>query len=303
LGAYAQHAWRPAVSIRSAVALVAVFTSLALALFGQPAPAHQHPTAEITPSGGTLSWHRLGDQDYYVYLPKKDRKDQPYRLLVSIHGSSRTAQYYAERFIDFADHNRYVVVAPYFPDPMRFQDLGIGVSVYRADLRLLEIVSEVRRELPVEEGPFDLFGFSGGGQFAHRFLYLHPEVLRTVVVGAPGTVALPFHSERWPYGVGDLEELAGQPFSLDAVKRRRIKLLIGERDLTWDNLNVTDEAMRFGPTRLGRLRTLHEAWLQAGIPHEYEELGGVGHEVDGPILDAAKAFLTPRYDGGPAARN
>jgi hypothetical protein len=86
---------------------------------------------------------------------------------------------------------------------------------------------------------------------------------------------------------------------LAAVKQARTKLLVGAQDHTWERLNLTEAAMRFGPNRLARARTLHQAWLQAGIPHEYEEIGGIGHEVDGPILEAAKDFLTPRYEAAP----
>jgi poly(3-hydroxybutyrate) depolymerase len=172
--------------VRSSTLLrrLAAILALTSALFLAPTPASQHPAAETTRSGGSLTWYRLGDQEYYVYVPQPDGSDEPYRLLVSIHGASRNAKSYAERFVDFADHNRYIVVAPYFVEEHRFGDLGLGASLYRSDLRLLEVIAEVRKELPVEAGPFDLFGFSGGGQFAHRFLYVHPAELRTVVVGA-----------------------------------------------------------------------------------------------------------------------
>jgi pimeloyl-ACP methyl ester carboxylesterase len=63
------------------------------------------------------------------------------------------------------------------------------------DLVLLAMFEKVAARWHIRTDRFALHGFSGGGQFAHRFLLLHPDRLHGVSIGAPGRVTLPT-SER-----------------------------------------------------------------------------------------------------------
>ena len=236
-----------------------------------------------------LTSRRHPDQVYFRYVPPAYDGHSHFRLLAVIHGLSRGAERYIQQFTEFADRNRYVVVAPLFAQSVRYQELGIGGE--RADLRLFDLIDEVAEDLAIETARFDLFGYSGGGQYAHRFLYLHPARLRSVVIGAPGTVTLPDASRRWPSGVQGLAQLAGVPIDLEAIRRPRVLLTVGADDVMQDDLNQTPWAMRAGSTRLGRARTLHAAWLVAGIEHDYVEVPRTGHGLDDRIVGEACHFL------------
>jgi len=177
----------------------------------------------------TLTMTAHPDQTYYLYVPSSYRGDREFRLLVSVHGAHRTAPAYAERFVTFADQHDYIVLAPLFPDDVEYQTLGIG-GAYRADLRLLELIDEVAARYHVETEQFDLFGFSGGGQFSHRFLYVHPERVRSVAIGAPGTITVPTDEYPWPDGAADLERVAGATLDLGAIRERRVMLIVGQDD-------------------------------------------------------------------------
>ena len=236
-----------------------------------------------------LTSARRPDQVYYLYVPPDYDGSRTFRLLVSIHGQSRGAVSYAGRFTAFADQHNYIVLAPRFPPSVRFQELGIGGE--RADLRLLELVEELAAEYAVEASRFDLFGYSGGAQFAHRFLYIQPARLRSVVVGAPGTVTLPSDRDRWPVGIRGLAKAAGVRFNLEEVRRPRVMLIVGADDVTLDGLNQSERAMRTGTTRLGRTRSLHASWLVAGIDHQYVEIPNSGHGLDDQIIEEACRFL------------
>ena len=231
------------------------------------------------------------EQQYYLYVPPTHDPDRPYRLLVVIHGYSRTAAAYAERFVEFARARDSIVLAPLFPDSIHYQDLGVGEE-YRTDQRLLELVEEVAADYPLEASRFDLFGFSGGAQFSHRFLYLHPDRLRSVVVASPGTVTLPSRDTPWPEGVGDLQRVFGVPFDPEAVGSVPLLLLVGQADLGTADLDLSRSAMRFGPTRLARARSLHAALDAAGLAHTYLEIPAVGHTLDRRILAPAIDFLS-----------
>ena len=268
----------------------------------RPTPAPATPTAAPPTAVPTAAARRPGkptdgvrkrearrvrDQVYYLHVPRSYDGSVPLRLLVVVHGSGRSAERYAERFVDCADRQRAVVLAPLFDDEVEYQVLGVG-DRERADRRLLKLVDEVAEEYLVASDRFDLYGFSGGGQFAHRFLYFHPERLRSVVIGAPGTVTLPTDRFEWPAGLGGLKKEADASVDLERVRRARIMLLVGAEDVDDEDLNESDWAMRFGDTRVERVRRLHTSWKNRAIPHTYLELRGVGHEVDRTIKPASE---------------
>lgn len=174
-----------------------------------------------------------------------------------------------ELFGDLAETQGMLVLAPCFAYASDFRFLA-GATV-RYDLVLLSMIADVARDYPVAD-TVSLFGFSAGGQFAHRFLYVHPKRLDRVVVGAPGGVTLPDVAERWPDGVADLPAVFGKVFDPAAVRRPRTLLYVGDQDV-----------------RLARVRALHHAWLAAGIPHRYVEIPNTDHVIGDAAL--AHAFF------------
>lgn len=65
-----------------------------------------------------------------------------------------------------------------------------------------------------------------------RFMHLHPERLRSVGIGAPGTVTSLDEGLKWPGGVGDLEEIfgAGTVVRKDVSRKLLIQLVVGGED-------------------------------------------------------------------------
>lgn len=234
---------------------------------------------------------RLPSRRYFLYVPSSYDERAGVRLLIVMHGYRRHAEAYARQFTEFADEHHSAILAPVFPHPERFQRLGIGDDSVRADLCLLDLVDEVGSSYRIETGAFDLFGFSAGAQFAHRFMYLHPERIRSVVVASPGTVTLPTEGYGWPSGVANLGGLASARVDFERIRRVRALLIVGEHDIGDRNLNQHETANHFGRTRLDRLRTLHAAWQAANIGHEYVEVAGLAHVMDERIAGRARDFL------------
>jgi hypothetical protein len=191
---------------------------------------------------------------------------------------------------DFADDHGYLVLSTCFDAESGFHLLGVGGSV-RHDLVVLQMIADVATEYDIPTDRVSLFGYSAGGQFAHRFLYVHPERLEQVVVGAPGAVTLPHADQAWPRGVADLATVTGAALDIAAIQRVRTLLYIGGQDDDPDDPSLDQDPMAaaFGTTRLARVRRLHTAWDDAGIGHEYIEVPGVrhmdgGYEVVWPFL-------------------
>lgn len=188
--------------------------------------------AAVTP--GVVQERVLQDdwrQRYFVYVPHERRPERP--LLVAIHGISRNAREHAEQFSSVAERYGVTIIAPLF-DEQRFPDyqrLGRRGRGARADLMLGRIVDEFATFIGADARRFCLFGYSGGGQFAHRFALAHPHRVVAYAVAAAGWYTLPDQSQRFPMGTGGSSRLTGITFDADEFLTVPAAVFVGERDI------------------------------------------------------------------------
>ncbi|MFC1436384.1 alpha/beta fold hydrolase [Streptacidiphilus sp. N1-3] len=138
------------------------------------------------------------------------------------------------------------------------------------------------RTLAVAADSFYLQGFSGGGQFALRFLYLHPDRLAGVSIGAPGRVTLLDATAEWPHGTSDLPARFGAEARPESLSTIPIQLLIGELDCQphpLTPLNGTESIL-----------LLRDNLLTHGISPVLDIVPGAAHSGYA-LLPAATAFL------------
>jgi poly(3-hydroxybutyrate) depolymerase len=111
---------------------------------------------------------------------------------------------------------------------------------------LERIVDELARTTLADSRRLYLFGFSGGGQFVHRFAMAHPERVASYAVGAAGWYTFPSDALPFPRGTS-IPANGFEDVSFDAVRYLRVPalVLVGERD------NHRGSAMRHG-RRLNR---------------------------------------------------
>ncbi|MGO4838817.1 alpha/beta hydrolase, partial [Rhizobiaceae sp. 2RAB30] len=160
---------------------------------------------------------------YCLYVPQDLGDEEALDLIVLVHGTARWAEHYRSAFAEFCDRNRTIVLAPLFPagvtepgELSSYKLLRHGGIAY--DLVLVDMVAEVAERYNLRSRKFLIHGFSGGGHFAHRFLYVHPERLLGASIGAPGIVTLiDFDHDYW-VGLRDFEQRFGKAFSLQAVR-------------------------------------------------------------------------------------
>ena len=276
----------------------------------------QSPGVPLTRAGDgrTLSYYERGatalfaarsDQrfSYCLYVPSGYDEDgtTTYPLAVIVHGTTRTAQRYRDEFAAFAEREGCIVLAPLFPcgieEPGELDNYKrIEYRGIRFDLVLLDIVAEVSEKYRLESERFLLHGFSGGGHFAHRFFYLHPDRLLGVSIGAPGMITLIDPGKPWWLGTQDLEARFGSVLRLDAMRDVAVQLVIGGEDVaTWeinnhDSPGWMDGADATGRTRLERMAALRENYEQAGIAVRHDIVPGVAH--DGyRVLEPVRGFF------------
>jgi pimeloyl-ACP methyl ester carboxylesterase len=227
---------------------------------------------------------------YCLYVPQTfDEAPEVHRLLVAVHGTGRTMVEYRDAFAEFGRFNRYVILAPLFPvgplgdgNPHGFKYLKEGDIRY--DEVLLAMVEEVGQALNARFDKFSLFGYSGGGHFANRFYYLHPERLRSVSIGAPGSVTLIDEGRDWWVGTGGIEAQFGKSLNVAALREVDVQLLVGAADLeTWEihyepgSVQYMEGINDSGRTRVERNATLARNLQAHGIRVQQDIVPNTAH--------------------------
>jgi len=232
---------------------------------------------------------------YFEYVPRRIDPGAP--MLVSVHGISQNAREHAELFAPHAERHGVVVVAPVF-DPQRFagfQRLGAGKGRGRADRFLTHVVEDVRRRLGLTSARFAMFGFSGGGQFAHRYALLHPRRVRSLIVAAPGWYTFPDEELPYPLGVAHNRRYPHARCRLGAFLRIPVRILVGDRDTERDeSFNTTPELdEQQGRNRVERAERWAEALRRAARARRQTPL--VSHST---LPDTGHSFQESVVRGG-----
>lgn len=238
---------------------------------------------------------------YYLYFPKDFHpvKKPAENLLVVIHGTFRDAQSTMGSFVDFANKTNTVVLAPLFPTGIEdSEDIHNYKFIKFHDIRfdevVLDMIDEVEETFHFNPKRIMLYGFSGGGQFAHRFLYLHPDILHSVVIGSPGRITYLDPEEDWYAGIRDFEEQFGKPLNFEALKKPKILLFVGGDDTESIDMSgdesANDAADKFGSNRLERLEALYNNYKEHDMDVSFEVVPGVAHEEEKVTAVAAGFF-------------
>ncbi|WP_020499595.1 hypothetical protein [Sciscionella marina] len=255
--------------------------------------------------GKAPGWALRADQrfSYYTYVPPRlAGQSGPVPIVLVVHGTLRQPTVYRDAFAEFAEEHGCVVLAPLFPcgivDPddvdnyKRLEFHGI-----RFDLLLIRMVEEFAGRYGIEPGPLLLHGFSGGAQFAHRFLLLHAERLAAVSIGAPGAVTLLDEQRDWWVGTRDIAGRFGKAVDPAALRRVRVLTVIGEQDHGGEEVWVPEtsrhwmpEANRAGADRQERLLALERNLTSHGVDVERGVVPGAGHKGSA-MLPAVREFF------------
>lgn len=200
--------------------------------------------------------------EYYVYVPPDVRPGA--EPLVLVHGISRNAAELVLGFSGLARQHGVPLIAPLFRQEEwgQYQQLKDRKRGLRADLALQDILDDAAQRFDLSTGRVALFGFSGGGQFAHRFAMLHPGRVRACVPVSAGWYTLPDTGLAWPLGLADAPGIPADARP-DEVP---FHIVVGERDNAQDDALRRDEAIDRlqGHDRRARAESWHRALKQAG---------------------------------------
>jgi predicted esterase len=222
---------------------------------------------------------------YYVYNPKHGEgiPIEKRQLFVLIHSSGREPLDYIEKFQSFADENNLVLLAPLFTEdctnpPNEANYKFVKFNQFRFDQIVLEMIHRASRIYNFDEEKFVMHGFSGGGQFVHRFYYTQPQKLTAVSIGAPGIATFIDDSENWYAGTADFNQIFNQSIDFVQMKQVPVQLIVGGNDTDDSFMSDHDEYReKYGKSRLQRMKHLEENYRKFGIEVHFDEIEGVGH--------------------------
>jgi pimeloyl-ACP methyl ester carboxylesterase len=196
-----------------------------------------------------------------VYIPESYADDG--RIVFTIHGISRNAKEHVEGFSTQAERYGAVLVAPLFPKEAfpRYQQLGTNVQQGRADLAFDQMRHDILDWLGIPSAPMRIFGFSGGGQFLHRYAMFYPQRVERMVLSAPGWYTFPDPQHKYPYGLRSTRDWPQLDFPLEGFLGIPTLVFVGEEDDLRDkDLNKAREIDSFqGLNRVERA----ERWINA----------------------------------------
>ena len=228
---------------------------------------------------------------YCLYVPPGlgEGGEKP-ELIVAMHGTGRGFTGYRDAFASFARWNNCIILAPLFPIGVMGDGYRDGFKYMReGNLRydhiLLAIVEEISERYGIAFDRFGLFGYSGGGHFAHRFLMLQPQKLWGVSIGAPGSVTLLDPSRDWWVGTRNFAEIFGQELDIPAMQKVAVQMVVGAADLeTWEithrpgGRNWMPDANHAGTNRPERLASLRDNFAAHGIAARFDLVPNTPHD-------------------------
>lgn len=245
---------------------------------------------------------------YCAYVPESYEEDgtQAYPLLVIVHGTLRDNAAYREVFVELAERCQLIILAPLFPAGITapgelnsYKFLRAGTLRY--DHVLLSMVEEMRGKYRIDGERFSLFGFSGGGHFAHRFLFAQPQALEAVSIGAPGIVTLLDDSYDYWVGTRDFATHFGKPVDIAAMRGVAVQTVVGGDDTeTWEIAVPRDSrlwlpgAEAMGANRIDRAKALARSLEAQGIAVRHDVVPGVAHSNTG-VASAVEDFFESHY--------
>ncbi|WP_447928707.1 hypothetical protein [Vreelandella sp. EE27] len=216
---------------------------------------------------------------YFAYTPKNFQQGskQEHPIIVAIHGTERSAQSYRDALIPLADSLDAIIVAPLFPsgiiEPNDMDNYKfIKFHNIRFDEVLLAMIDEITIKYELPNKKFYLHGFSGGGQFTHRFFYLHPDRLLGLSIGAPGRITYLDSNIPWYEGIADIEVQFGKKVNFEELKNVPVQMIVGEDDI--EDLGKT----RYGKNRVERLKALQRNYEEHGITVQLDTVPATQHE-------------------------
>lgn len=243
------------------------------------------------------------DHEYLIYRPRRLRSGAS--PMAFIHGYSRGVEEQVGHLRAIAEVSGRVLVAPVYARDRhpQYQCLKIGHRGMRSSDVLDACLDDFAALTGDAPGPVVLIGFSGGAQFAHRYLMARPERVVRLIAIAAGWYTLPDPVSRFPLGLQTGRRLKRYSFNPEEFLRVPMHVMVGAEDTNSLNVRMSEDIVRMqGVTRVERARRWVTLMRLAAESHgirsdiHYREVPGIGHSFrdfvsNGQLLSLIAAAL------------
>ena len=220
-----------------------------------------------------FTYRSAGNPDVRVYAVIPSTLSAATRVLLSMHGNSRTGSDFVDIWRSWATQHDYIVVTPHY-DIENWPTTGMYQmgNVFTGDDCTgtlnpeerwtftidLGVHQRVRDGFGLADPRFDMWGFSGGGQHVHRFMLFKPDApVRLAIAAGSGWYTAPDLGIDCPYGQDDAPLGFTHQQVLDWTNRNMI-IMVGTSDTVRDeDLRTTARADAQG---LNRYERAHYMW-------------------------------------------
>lgn len=236
--------------------------------------------------GRVLSVHDADPEQlpYFIFQPTSPKTGLA--PIVSIHGWTRNAAEHAYRFSNIAETKGVSVIAPLFSRQKHkhYQRLEIREGERCPAAALEHLLRDVQHRFNIDTRTINLFGFSGGAQFAHRFAMMRPHLVNRLALMAAGWFTMPDIDVPYPLGLAPSKNLADRTLNLHGILGCPTRVFVGERDLRRDDSLKTGKQIdrMQGRNRVERAQRWVAAMQESGGVHKVQA------DIELQIIDNAK---------------
>ena len=217
----------------------------------------------FTPTG------HLSDRPITVFYHIPDSAHQSSPIAMVVHGSARDGEYLRNALKPESDRRNAIILMPnfgsaeysnnYFLLGNLFDD-GENPSVASQNdstewtyVIIEQLFIHFRAEVASKDARYDLVGFSGGGQFAHRFaLFAHRPQCDRIVACSSGWYTLPDAASPYPYGLGTTQRASDADVRKALATPLHLAVGSADTDPNSSGLRHTAEADAQGLNRVQR---------------------------------------------------
>ena len=245
----------------------------------------------------------LADKPTTVYYHVPEEVDKNTKIVMVFHGAGRDALETRNKLISLADKNQLILVVPEFSsnnfpggDGYNLGNVFIDgdnpspSTLNDEDQWAFSLVNPLFEYVKVlaanESSTFHVFGFSAGGQFAHRLVFFKPNSnFDKVVAASSGWYTMPDDQVDFPYGIN---QSPISPSSLPSIFATQLTVLIGESDNNPNagGLRRNSKVDVQGTNRLARANYFYSqsnsiaSGIGTSFNWQYVSLNNVDHNLD-----------------------
>lgn len=238
--------------------------------FGKLPELHRKREAFTARTGDFVFKTRSDAKQIRVWYFKPSSFSATSQIVFVMHGKNRNGETYRDKWITYAEKERFLLVAPEFSKQDFPGSAGYNLgnmfrsSRYRNEEAIWcfsiieDLFDYVKATTKIKAGDYSIYGHSAGAQFVHRMVMFKPRArIRTAIAANAGWYTMPIDSIDFPYG---LKHSGTNLTGVTTSFAKTLIILLGEKDTKKKYLR---EKIAQGEHRLARGCKFYETAVES----------------------------------------